>query len=250
MRSLIITPTYNERENIERLVPAILAADPSLDLLVVDDNSPDGTGAIADRLARASRRVEVLHRAGKAGLGAAYKAGFRHALDRGYEQIVEMDADFSHNPTDLPRLIAPVVANEADLTLGSRWVRGGGTANWPLHRQLISRGGSLYARSILGLPIRDLTGGFKCFHRDVLAALDLNAVRTSGYGFQIELTYHAIKAGFRVREVPITFTERTHGASKMSREIVAEAITMVWRLRSAPPALAPQTPLIEREVGI
>jgi dolichol-phosphate mannosyltransferase len=250
MASIVITPTYNERENIERLVAAVLAADRALDLLIVDDNSPDGTGAIADRLAQLSRRVHVLHRPGKQGLGAAYKAGFRYALERGYDQIVEMDADLSHNPFDLPRLIAPVAADEADLALGSRWVQGGGTVNWPLHRQLISRGGSRYARVVLGLPVRDLTGGFKCFHRSVLQAIDLDAIRSSGYGFQIELTYHAIGAGFRVRELPITFTEREHGASKMSRAIVLEALAMVWQLRSAAPAvLQPAAPL-EREVGV
>jgi dolichol-phosphate mannosyltransferase len=249
MRSLVITPTYNERENIERLIPAVLAADPNNDLLIVDDNSPDGTGALAERHARGSRRVHVLRRAGKEGLGAAYKAGFRYALERGYAQVVEMDADFSHNPADLPRLIAPVAADEADLTLGSRWARGGGTVNWPLHRKAISRGGSLYARAVLGLPVRDLTGGFKCFHRSVLETIDLNAVRTSGYGFQIELTYHAIKAGFRVREVPITFTEREHGVSKMSKGIVLEAVGMVWRLRAANAAVLEPAPLLEREVG-
>jgi dolichol-phosphate mannosyltransferase len=231
MRTLVVIPTYNERENLGRLVPEVLRQDDGIDVLVVDDNSPDGTGAIAASLARRSHRVQVLHRAGKQGLGAAYKAGFREALGWGYTQIVEMDADFSHSPADLPRLIAPVRAGVADITLGSRWVRGGGTRGWPLHRQAISRGGSLYARTILGLPVRDLTGGFKCFHRRVLNTLDLNAVRASGYGFQIELTYRAIQAGFRVQEVPITFTEREHGVSKMSSAIVREAMAMVWRLR-------------------
>jgi len=249
VESIVIIPTYNERENIERIVTAALAADRQIDILIVDDNSPDGTGAVADRLARTSRRVTVLHRAGKAGLGAAYKAGFRHALARGYEQLIEMDADFSHNPADLPRLIAPVAGDEADLVLGSRWVHGGGTRNWPIHRQLISRGGSLYARTILGVPIHDLTGGFKCFHRRVLETIDLDAIRASGYGFQIELTYYALQAGFRVHEVPIVFTEREHGASKMSRRIVIEAMGMVWKLRATPPALLAEPPLLERELG-
>jgi dolichol-phosphate mannosyltransferase len=253
VRSLVITPTYNERDNIARLIPAVLRADPAVDILVVDDASPDGTGRIAETFAVRSGRVNVLHRSGKQGLGAAYLAGFRYALDRDYAQIVEMDADLSHNPADLPRLLAPVRAGEADLTLGSRWAAGGGTKNWPLRRQLISRLGSLYARTILGVPVRDLTGGFKCFNRRALAALDLEAVRTSGYGFQVELTYAAIQAGFRVREVPILFTEREHGVSKMSNGIIAEAMLMVWRLRFAndEPRAAGQATLQleERAVG-
>lgn len=231
MRALIIIPTYNERENIGQLVPAILEQDPALDVLIVDDNSPDGTGELADQLARKTSRVAVLHRAGKLGLGTAYLTGFQYALARNYECVIEMDADFSHNPADLLRLLAPVRAGEADLVLGSRWVTGGGTRNWPLHRKMISRGGSLYARAVLGVPVRDLTGGFKCFHRRVLQALDLVDVRTVGYGFQIELTYRAIRAGFRVHEIPIIFTERVHGVSKMSTRIASEAIRVVWQLR-------------------
>jgi dolichol-phosphate mannosyltransferase len=231
MRTLVIIPTYNERENLGRLVPEILRQDETLDVLVVDDNSPDGTGQLARSLAARSHRVHAMHRAGKLGLGTAYLAGFREALSWGYTQIVEMDADFSHDPAALPRLIAPVRAGEADLVLGSRWVRGGGTVNWPLRRRLLSRGGSLYARTILGVPVRDLTGGFKCFHRRVLLSLDLESVRSSGYGFQIELTFRAIRAGFRVREVPITFAERERGQSKMSGTIVTEAMRMVWGLR-------------------
>lgn len=231
MRSIVIIPTYNERENIVPMVMGVLDADPSLAVLIVDDNSPDRTGDLAADLAARHDRVRVLHRGEKAGLGAAYLAGFGYALDHDYECIVEMDADFSHDPADLPRLLAPVLEGRADLVLGSRWVAGGGTRNWPLRRQLVSRGGSWYARSILHVGVRDLTGGYKCFHRRVLEALDLGAVQASGYGFQIELTYLALRAGFRVREIPIIFTERTRGESKMSGRIVAEAIGMVWRLR-------------------
>lgn len=236
MRSIVIIPTYNERENLASLIAATLAADPALHILVVDDNSPDGTGALADELARCSDRVRVLHRPDKAGLGAAYLAGFAYALDRDYACIVEMDADFSHDPADLPRLLAPAREGRADLVLGSRWTPGGGTRGWPLHRQIISRGGSWYARTILGVPVRDLTGGFKCFRRRTLERLDLGAVRTSGYGFQIELTHLALRAGFRVLEVPIVFTERRLGQSKMSGRIVAEALALVWRLRLDHPA--------------
>jgi dolichol-phosphate mannosyltransferase len=272
MQTLVIVPTYNEGPNIGRLVRAILAADPALDVLVVDDNSPDGTGRLADELAQADERVQVLHRAAKQGLGAAYLAGFRYALARPYAAIMQMDADFSHNPDDLPRLLAPLRANEADLVLGSRWVAGGGTRNWPLHRQLISRGGSLYARTVLSTTIRDLTGGFKCWRRETLAACLRDGVRANGYGFQIELTWRALRAGFRVCEVPITFTERVYGHSKMSGAIVREAARLVWQLRfeqqAAPmpvqplpyaiPRLAPSDlrpvheaaePLLEREVG-
>lgn len=233
MRSIVIVPTYNERENVTGLVHAVLAADPKIDVLIVDDNSPDGTGKLADALARDTTRVHVLHRAGKQGLGTAYIAGFRYALAHKYECVLEMDADFSHNPADLPRLLAPVRQGSADLVLGSRWVSGGGTRHWPLLRQVISRGGSWYARTILGVAMRDLTGGFKCFHRRVLEALPLDTIQTSGYGFQIELTYLALRAGFRVQEIPIVFTERLFGVSKMSGHIVMEAIGLVWRLRFA-----------------
>jgi dolichol-phosphate mannosyltransferase len=266
MRSIIVLPTYNERENLAGIVAAILAAEPSTNVLVVDDNSPDGTGALADELAHADARVSVLHRAGKQGLGSAYLAGFRHALERGYEAIVQMDADFSHSPADLPRLLAPLRAGQADVVIGSRWVAAGGAEGWPLHRRLLSRVGSLYARTLLGLELSDLTGGFKCIHRRVLTALDLASLRACGYGFQIELTWHAIRAGFRVRELPIVFRERERGQSKLSASIVAEAAALVWRLRRerrqaapAAPALEPAPPvaalgrepelLLEREVG-
>jgi dolichol-phosphate mannosyltransferase len=238
MRTLVIIPTYNERENIGRLIPAILEQDERFDVLVVDDGSPDGTGQVARSMSIRSHRVNLLQRPDKQGLGTAYLAGFRRALSWGYHSVVEMDADFSHSPADLPRLVAPVRAGEADIVLGSRWAKGGGTRGWPLRRRLLSRGGSLYARAVLGVGVRDLTGGFKCFSRRALHTLELDAVRSNGYSFQIELTYRAIRAGLRVIEVPIVFTERERGVSKMSGAIVREALGMVWRLRleSAPAA--------------
>jgi len=226
-RACVVLPTYDERENLPRIVPAILAASPLLDVLVVDDNSPDGTGELADALAKEDPRVRVLHRVRKEGLGRAYLAGFADALAAGYGRILEMDADFSHDPGRLPALLA----SDADLVLGSRYVPGGSTVNWGLGRRLLSRGGSLYARTILGLPVRDLTGGFKCFRRKVLEGIDLPSVSSSGYAFQIELTWRAIRRGFRVEEVPITFVDRRVGQSKMSRRIVAEALWMVWKIR-------------------
>jgi len=195
----------------------------------VDDNSPDGTGALADELAAREPRLQVLHRPRKEGLGRAYLAGFARALTAGYGRIVEMDADFSHDPEQLPALLE--ASRSADLVLGSRYVRGGGTSNWGFGRRLLSKGGSLYARLILGIPVRDLTGGFKCFRRQVLEAIDLPSVSSSGYAFQIELTYRALRRGFTVREVPILFADRRVGRSKMSRRIVAEALWMVWKIR-------------------
>jgi len=230
-RACVVLPTYNERENLPSIVPAILAA-AQVDVLVVDDNSPDGTGALADALAASHPRVRVLHRDRKEGLGRAYLAGFADALARGYGRILEMDADFSHDPARLPDLLA----TGADLALGSRYVEGGGTVNWGLGRRVLSKGGSLYARTILGLPIRDLTGGFKCFRREVLESIDLPSVRSTGYAFQIELTYRALKRGFTVREVPIVFADRRVGKSKMNRRIVAEALWMVWKIRFDPAA--------------
>ena len=225
----VIIPTYNERPNLEPLVRAVRdvldAHAPDHGILVVDDSSPDGTGELADRLAREDPQVEVLHQSAKRGLGPAYLAGFRRALAAGAALVIEMDADFSHDPAHLPGLIG--AADGADLVLGSRYVPGGGVRNWGVVRRAISRGGSWYARTILGVGVRDLTGGFKCFRRELLEALDLGAVRSRGYAFQIELTYRALEQGFRVREVPIVFCERRRGQSKMSRAIVAEAI---WRV--------------------
>lgn len=226
----LVLPTYNEAENLEPLVAAALANLPdTARVLVVDDNSPDGTGKLADRLAEGEPRIEVLHRRQKEGLGPAYIAGFRHALAAGASRILEMDSDFSHDPADLPRLLA--ATEEADVAIGSRYVSGGGVENWSKLRQAISRGGSTYARALLGLPIRDLTGGFKCFRREVLETIDLDAIASKGYAFQVEMTYRAIELGFSVKEVPIVFRERRAGASKMSRAIVLEAAWGVPRMR-------------------
>lgn len=228
--ALVIIPTYNEAENLVPITSAVLAAEPRVDILVVDDNSPDGTGDLADGLAAKEPRIRVLHRAKKEGLGKAYLHAFRWALDAGYQYVIEMDADFSHDPKYLAGLLDEAMAG-TDLVLGSRYVEGGGTVNWGPTRRAISRGGSLYARSILGVRIRDLTGGFKCFRRAVLEAIDLGAVKSSGYAFQIELTYRALKAGFRIKELPIVFEDRRVGQSKMSRKIFLEALTMVWKLK-------------------
>ncbi|HET6830490.1 MAG TPA: polyprenol monophosphomannose synthase [Solirubrobacterales bacterium] len=232
----VVLPTYNEADNLESLVPAVLAAAPGgTGILIVDDASPDGTGAIADGLAAADERVEVMHRPRKEGLGPAYIAGFARALGAGAERIVQMDADFSHDPADVPRLIAATGEDGADLALGSRYVRGGGVGDWGLLRRAISRSGSIYARSWLGLGIHDLTGGFKCFRRAALEAIRVETVSALGYAFQIETTYRAVRAGFAVVEVPIVFSDRHVGESKMSRAIVAEAVWRVplMRLRGA-----------------
>jgi dolichol-phosphate mannosyltransferase len=221
----VILPTYNEAENLERIVAAILEQLPESHVLIVDDNSPDGTGQLADRLVESEEAVTVLHRQHKEGLGPAYLAGFRIALDAGAERIVEMDADFSHDPAYLPRLIE--ATERADLAIGSRYVPGGGVTEWGAMRRFISRGGSAYARLALGLPIRDLTGGFKCFRRLVLETIDLDTIEARGYAFQVETTYRAIRAGFRVVEIPIVFKDRADGTSKMSKAIVAEAM---WRV--------------------
>lgn len=227
---LIIVPTYNERENIEPLTQQIFEQLPAANILVVDDASPDGTGQLADGLAERDPRIHVLHRAGKLGLGTAYIAGFKYGLERDYQFFFEMDADFSHDPRHLGDLLARA-RNDADLALGSRYIPGGGTVNWGLARQAISRGGNLYARAILGTHVSDMTGGFKCFRRAVLETIDLDSVRSEGYSFQIEMTYRALQHGFKVVEVPIIFADRRVGQSKMSRGIVGEAMWMVWRIR-------------------
>jgi dolichol-phosphate mannosyltransferase len=232
VRACVCLPTYNELENIEPMLRAlgeVLGRDDRV--LVIDDNSPDGTGARADELAAELGYVDVLHRERKEGLGPAYLAGFRSALDAGAELVVEMDCDFSHDPSDVPRLLE--AAETADVALGSRYVPGGGVENWGTMRRLISAGGSLYARIVLGIPVRDLTGGFKCIRRAVLESIDLDAIHSRGYAFQIELTYRAIRKGFRVREIPIHFVDRQVGGSKMSRTIVLEAIWKVPLLRLA-----------------
>jgi dolichol-phosphate mannosyltransferase len=228
---LVIVPTYNERDNLPAIIDAVHQHLAEADVLVVDDASPDGTGALADEIAARDPKVSVLHRAGKLGLGTAYIAGFKHALGKSYEFVFEMDCDFSHDPKYLPSLLERVRSGAADVALGSRYVAGGGTVNWGPMRKLISYGGSLYARTILGVRVRDLTGGYKCFRRAVLEAIDLDHISAQGYGFQIEMTYRSVKMGFRVEEVPIVFVDRRVGQSKMSRKIFLEALTLVWRLR-------------------
>src|SRR5438105_2591353 len=227
MRATVCLPTYNERENLEAMLRAL--ADKDVRVLVIDDSSPDGTGEIADRLSRELDFVDVLHRARKEGLGPAYLAGFRRALGDGAELVLEMDCDFSHDPNDVPRLIA--AADGADLVLGSRYVVGGAVGNWGFLRRLVSAGGSWYARALLGTGVRDLTGGFKCYRRRVLETIDLDAIDSKGYAFQIETTYRALRAGFEVVEIPITFADREAGGSKMSKAIVLEAIWKVPALR-------------------
>jgi dolichol-phosphate mannosyltransferase len=226
-RVLVIIPTYNERENIEPIVTRLRESVPSAHVLVVDDASPDGTGAVADDLAAADARVQVLHRAGKAGLGAAYIAGFDWGLQAGYDVLVEMDADGSHAPEQLPRLLAALAG--ADLVLGSRWVPGGAVVDWPRSREAISRGGNLYARLALGVRVRDITGGFRAFRREVLERVDYAGVASQGYCFQVDLAWRALRAGFRVVEVPISFADRERGESKMDGAIVREAF---WRVTS------------------
>jgi dolichol-phosphate mannosyltransferase len=221
----VIIPTYNEAENVEQIVARVRQAVPVADILIADDNSPDGTGELADKLAIADEHVHVLHRLGKQGLGAAYLAGFGWALDRGYGAIVEMDADGSHDPAELPALLAAL--EDADLVVGSRWVRGGTVRNWPRSRELLSRAGNAYARIMLGLSVHDATGGYRVYRASTLHDIGLHAVRSQGYCFQIDLTLRAVRAGKKVVEVPITFTERTYGTSKMSRAIVAEAL---WKV--------------------
>lgn len=235
----LVLPTYNESENLERMIDAASevlgrAAPEGFAILVADDSSPDGTGEIADRLAERHEWMHVLHRGKKEGIGPAYVAGFKHALANGADYVMEMDCDFSHDPADLARLLAAVdrdSGGDADLALGSRYVRGGGVTDWGLLRRFISYGGSTYARIILGLKVNDLTGGFKCFRREVLEAIDLDAVRSQGYAFQVELTYRTVSAGFKVAEVPIVFRDREHGHSKMSWKITVEAMWLVPGLR-------------------
>ena len=230
MRTLLIVPTYNEVDNVARVADEFLAPLAESELLFVDDASPDGTGALIDRIRAANPRVHVLHRAGKLGLGTAYLEGFRWALARDYQLVVEMDADFSHDPRYLPELVAAAEAG-ADVAVGSRYVGGGGTRNWGLGRRLISKAGGRYARTVLGLDVRDMTAGFVCYRREALEAIDLAAIRSNGYSFQIEMKYRAHRAGLRIVEVPIVFEDRRVGQSKMSRAIVAEALWMVWKLR-------------------
>jgi len=231
-RVLVVIPTYNEIDNIEPIVTRVRAAVPGAEILVADDNSPDGTGARADELAADDEQVYVLHRAGKEGLGAAYVAGFAWARERGFDAVVEMDADGSHAPEELPKLLDAL--RTADMVLGSRWVRGGTVVNWPAHRFLLSRGGNLYARLALGMPIKDATGGYRAYRMPVLEKIDVDAVASQGYCFQVDLAWRAYKGGFRLVEVPIRFAERLHGTSKMSSSVVREALwrVTVWGTRA------------------
>ena len=229
-RALVIIPTYDEASNIPQLLPQVLSQDECIDVLVVDDGSPDGTGQIADRMASENSRINVLHRAKKLGLGTAYLAGFAWALEREYDLIFEMDADFSHDPKHLPEFLEAIQG--VDLVLGSRYLDGRVTVvNWPMGRLLLSYGANIYARVVTGLKLCDATGGFKCFRRRVLEAIDLDAVHSNGYAFQIEMSLRATKKGFKIKEIPIVFVDRSDGTSKMSGRIVREAIWMVWRLR-------------------
>ena len=228
--ALVIVPTYNERENVARIIDAVLSQDPRLSVLIVDDGSPDGTGAIVDEVATRNDRVHVLHRAKKMGLGTAYLAGFKWALARDFAYVFEMDADFSHDPGHLPEFLRAIA--HADLVLGSRYRNGKVTVvNWPMTRLMLSYAANIYARTVTGLQLYDGTGGFKCFRRSVLEAIDLDDVRSNGYAFQIEMSFRAWKKGFKIAEISIVFTDRTEGESKMSKRIVREAIWMVWRLR-------------------
>jgi len=232
MKVLVIVPTYNERDNLDRILDRLATAVPDADALVVDDGSPDGTGDLADARAARDSRLHVLHRTAKSGLGGAYIAGFRWGLDRGYDALVEMDADGSHAPEQLPDLLTALAG--ADVVLGSRWVDGGSVVDWPRRREILSRGGNAYARMALGLSVRDATGGFRAYRREVLAGMDLAEIASQGYCFQVDLVWRAWRAGWRVVEVPIRFVERTAGVSKMDRAIVAEALwrVTVWGLRA------------------
>ncbi|HEV7623753.1 MAG TPA: polyprenol monophosphomannose synthase [Amnibacterium sp.] len=233
MRALVCVPTYNEAESLPRLLQGLAASAPDVDVLVIDDGSPDGTGAIADGFAERDQRIHVLHRTGKSGLGAAYLAGFAWGLERGYDAVVEMDADGSHRAEDLPRLLGALL--DADVVLGTRWMPGGRTVNWPLRRRLLSRAGNVYARCMLRVPMRDITGGFRAYRATALHAVELGAIRSEGYCFQVELALRAADAGLRIREVPITFVEREQGDSKMSGAIVLEAMrrVTVWGAQRA-----------------
>lgn len=231
MRALVIVPTYNEAENVRELVPAILGQGPEFEVLIVDDNSTDGTGAIIDEMRRTEPRLHVLHRPGKMGLGTAYVDGFKYALGHDYEFVFEMDADFSHDPNSLPDFIKAAEGRPADLVLGSRYLNGVTVVNWPLSRLILSYGANVYTRLITWMPVKDATGGFKCFRRRVLQALDLDNVRSDGYGFQIEMSFKAWRKKFKVVEIPITFTDRRVGISKMNKRIIMEAMWLVWWLR-------------------
>ncbi len=230
MKSIVVIPTYNEIENIYGIVEAVLAAIPGLNVLIVDDNSPDGTAAAVEEMMKTNSNIHLMKRAGKMGLGTAYCDGFKYCLDRGFEAIFEMDADFSHNPEDLPRLLAEV-ENGYDLAIGSRYISGVNVVNWPLRRLILSYGASIYSRFVTGMKIKDTTGGFKCFRAEVLRKIDLTRIKSNGYGFQIEMNYRVWKNGGKIKEVSIIFIDRRSGVSKMNKSIIWEAVFLVWKLR-------------------
>ena len=229
MKTLIIIPTYNEFENLPKLLPAVLSKDISINVLIVDDNSPDGTAAFVESEMKNNDRIHLLKRSSKQGLGTAYIAGFKYALENGFDLIFEMDADFSHDPNEIPKFLEEI--KNSDLVLGSRYITGVNVINWPMRRLLLSWFANLYTRAITGISVHDATGGYKCFRKEVLQAIDLDKVTSNGYAFQIEMTFKAWKKGFRVKEIPIIFVDRVKGKSKMSKKIVREAVTMVWKLR-------------------
>ncbi|MDP2961111.1 MAG: polyprenol monophosphomannose synthase [candidate division Zixibacteria bacterium] len=229
MKTLVIIPTYNEKENIGKIIPLVLKQDPDIEVLVVDDNSPDGTGKIVEEIITTNRRVKLIQRVKKSGLGTAYLAGFQYALQNGYDYIFEMDSDFSHDPEYIPYFLSAI--READLVLGSRYIKGVNVVNWPITRLLLSYYANVYARWVTGLPVKDSTGGFKCFKREVLEKIGLDRIHSNGYAFQIEMSFRAWKKGFKIKEIPIIFVDRREGESKMSKKIVREAIWMVWKLR-------------------
>jgi len=229
MKAIVIIPTYNEIENIKAIIEAVLAAVENINILIVDDNSPDGTAATVEEIMKSNDKIHLLKRPGKMGLGTAYCDGFRYCLDKNFEAIFEMDADFSHDPAELPNFLETIKEN--DLVIGSRYIKGGGVVNWPKRRILLSYGASIYTRIITGIPIKDTTGGFKCFRAESLRKLDLSQVKSNGYGFQIELNYKLWKKGARIKEIPITFTDRRSGTSKMNKNIIWEAVFLVWKLR-------------------
>lgn len=229
MKTIVIIPTYNEAENIEKLIAKIFSIDPSLNILIVDDNSPDGTARIVEKIMANDERVHLIKRPGKLGLGTAYIDGFKYAIERNYEAIFEMDADFSHNPEDIPRFLQEL--DNADLVVGSRYLTGVNVINWPIQRLVLSYFANLYTRIITGMPIRDATGGFKCFRAEALRKIELSKVKTNGYGFQIEMNFRFWANGFRVKEIPIVFTDRRNGTSKMNKKIIFEAVLLVWKLK-------------------
>lgn len=228
-KTLVITPTYNEADNAERLINAVLSQDSEVEMLIVDDNSPDGTGSIVERMQAGNSRIHLIKRSGKMGLGTAYVAGFKYAIENKFDYVMEMDADFSHDPNEIPNFLRKI--KDFDVVLGSRYIDGVRILNWPIRRLILSYGASLYTRIITGMSIKDTTGGFKCFRRKVLETIDLDAIHSNGYAFQIEMNFKAWKKGFKIVEHPIIFVDRTHGTSKMSKNIIYEAVFLVWKLK-------------------